>query len=265
MPTHAFRLHFNRTPPSTASSGVVVKFYLSCPLIYKRKKGDFMNTQPVNFKHFSIILLAICLMAAFSCASWQGSSKQTKGTVVGAGAGAAVGAGLGAALGGSTEATLAGAGIGALVGGIAGNQMGAYMDRQEQALRNVAEESDAMSVRRDQNVIVATFKSDLMFDLDSATLKPGAHSEIDNVANILMDYPETRLRVGGHTDQSGAEAYNQQLSERRAMTVKNVLIQRGVADYRIDAIGYGESMPISSNAAMNRRVEIRIIPVERRQ
>ncbi|MFZ2633974.1 MAG: OmpA family protein [Desulfosalsimonadaceae bacterium] len=224
-----------------------------------------MNTQPINFKYFSIILLAICLMAAFSCASWEGASKQTKGTAVGAGVGAAVGAGAGQAIKGNRRGTLYGAAIGAVIGGIAGNQIGSYMDRQEQALRNVAEESDAMSVRRDQNVIVATFKSDLMFDLNSATLKPGAHSEIDNVANILMDYPETRLRVGGHTDQSGTEAYNQQLSERRAMTVKNVLIQRGVADYRIDAIGFGESMPISSNAAMNRRVEIRIIPVEQQQ
>ncbi|MDO9265088.1 MAG: OmpA family protein [Desulfosalsimonadaceae bacterium] len=223
-----------------------------------------MNTQITKFKAFSMILTVILLMATFSCASWEGSSKQTKGTVIGTGAGAAVGAGLGAVLGGNRRATLAGAGIGALVGGIAGNQMGAYMDRQEQALQEVAARSEAISIQRSQDVLTATFKADMMFDVNSATIKPGAYSEIDNVARILQDYPETQLRVAGHTDQSGSETYNQQLSERRAMAVKNALIQRGVADYRIQAIGFGESMPISSNAAMNRRVEIRITPVEQR-
>ncbi|RJP85304.1 MAG: OmpA family protein [Desulfobacteraceae bacterium] len=203
-------------------------------------------------------------MATFSCASWEQSSKQTKGTVIGTTAGAAVGAGLGAALGGSTKATLAGAGIGAVVGGIAGNQMGAYMDRQEQALRDVAAQSEAMSVQRTQDVLTATFKSDVMFDYNSATLKSGAFAEIDRVANILQQYPDTNIRVAGHTDQSGSETYNQQLSERRAMSVKNALIQRGVADFRIQTIGYGESMPISSDAAVNRRVEIRITPMEQR-
>ena len=223
-----------------------------------------MNTQITKFKAFSMILTFILLMTTFSCASWEGSSKQTKGTVIGTGAGAAVGAGLGAVLGGNRKATLAGAGIGALVGGIAGNQMGAYMDRQEQALQEVAARSEAISIQRSQDVLTATFKADMMFDVNSATIKPGAYSEIDNVARILQDYPETQLRVAGHTDSSGPEAYNQQLSERRAMAVKNALIQRGVADYRITTIGFGESMPISSNAAMNRRVEIRITPVEQR-
>ena len=223
-----------------------------------------MNTQHKQLKHFSLFLMIILLMATFSCASWEGSSKQTKGTVVGTGVGAAVGAGLGQAIGHNRRATLAGAGIGALLGGVAGNQIGAYMDRQEQALRDVAAQSEAMSVQRTQDVITATFKSDVMFDVNSATLKPGAYSEIDRVANILQQYPDTNIRVAGHTDQSGSETYNQQLSERRAMSVKNALIQRGVADSRITAIGFGESMPISSSAAMNRRVEIRITPIGQR-
>lgn len=212
-----------------------------------------------------ILGVFICLIVTSGCASWEGASKQTKGTFIGTGAGAAVGAGLGAALGGSTKATLAGAGIGALVGGIAGNQFGAYMDRQEQALQEVAARSEAMSVQRTQDVLTATFKSDVMFDVNSDVLKPGAYSEINNVANILQQYPDTNIRVAGHTDQSGSETYNQQLSERRAMSVKNALIQRGVADYRIQTIGLGESMPISSEPAMNRRVEVRITPIENQQ
>jgi len=221
-----------------------------------------MKTDHAKFKAISMILILIVMTGAYSCASWEGASKETKGTVIGTGAGAAVGAGLGAALGGNTKATLAGAGIGALVGGIAGNRLGAYMDEQEQKLQAIAAQSEAMSIQRSQDVLTATFKSDVMFDVNSANLKPGAFSEIDRVATVLRDYPQTQIQVAGHTDQSGSEVYNQQLSERRAMSVKNALIQRGVADYRINAIGYGESMPISSEPAINRRVEIRITPVQ---
>jgi outer membrane protein OmpA-like peptidoglycan-associated protein len=71
--------------------------------------------------------------------------------------------------------------------------------------------------------------------------------------------------VEGHTDSTGSDTYNQQLSERRANSVKNMLVQRGVQDYRINTIGYGMSRPLVSNATpegrqMNRRVEIRINP-----
>jgi outer membrane protein OmpA-like peptidoglycan-associated protein len=221
-----------------------------------------MKTKRLNFKSIFTILIIACLMGTLSCASWEGASKETKGTVVGSATGAAIGAGLGATLGGNTKSTLAGAGIGALAGGIIGNRMGAYMDEQEQKLQAVAAQSDAMSMQRSQNVLTATFKSDLMFDLNSATIKPGAYADLDRVATVLRDYPQTRLQVAGHTDQSGSETYNQELSERRAMAVKSALIQRGIADSRIETIGYGESMPISSEPAINRRVEIRITPVE---
>ncbi|MCU0598124.1 MAG: OmpA family protein [Desulfobacterales bacterium] len=221
-----------------------------------------MKTGKPNFKTVSTILMIVCFMGTLSCASWEGASKETKGTIIGTGAGAAVGAGLGAALGGNTKSTLAGAGIGALVGGIAGNRLGAYMDEQDQKLQAIAAQSDAMSYQRSQNVLTATFKSDLMFDLNSATIKPGAYADLDRVATVLRDYPDTRIQVAGHTDKTGSETYNQELSERRAMAVKSALIQRGVADYRIDTIGFGESMPISSEDAINRRVEIRITPVQ---
>jgi outer membrane protein OmpA-like peptidoglycan-associated protein len=221
-----------------------------------------MKINRLNFKAVLTILMIVCFMGTFSCASWEGASKETKGTVIGTGAGAAVGAGLGAALGGNTKSTLAGAGIGALAGGIIGNRLGAYMDEQEQKLQAIAAQSEAMSIQRSQNVLTATFKSDVMFDVNSATLKPGAYAEIDRVAAVLRDYPQTRIQVAGHTDQSGSETYNQELSERRAMSVKNALVQRGVADARINTIGFGESMPISSEPAINRRVEIRITPVE---
>jgi outer membrane protein OmpA-like peptidoglycan-associated protein len=101
-----------------------------------------------------------------------------------------------------------------------------------------------------------------MFDFDSSTLKPGAYQEMDRVAGILNKYSQTTIRVEGHTDSKGSEAYNQTLSEKRAMAVKNALTQRGVDPLRIQTVGYGESQPISSNDAVNRRVNIVIIPIE---
>jgi outer membrane protein OmpA-like peptidoglycan-associated protein len=197
-------------------------------------------------------------MTLFSCA---GATRQQKGTAGGAAIGAVIGAGLGQAIGGDTEGTLLGAGIGAVLGGVAGNQIAAYMDRQEQALRDAMAESDAVNIQRTQDVLTATFKGDIFFDLDSSTLKPGAYSEIDRVSNVLNNYPQTTIRVEGHTDSTGPEDYNQRLSEKRAEAVKSALIQRGVDPRRIQAVGYGESQPISSNYAMNRRVGIAITPI----
>ena len=167
---------------------------------------------------------------------------------------------LGQIIGRNTEATLLGAGIGAAVGGISGHQIGAYMDRQEQELRSAMAASEAASIRRTQNVLSATFQSEFLFDFDSSTLKPGAYREIGRVANVLNNYPQTTIRVEGHTDSKGSEAYNQTLSERRAQAVKSALTQKGVNLARIQIVGFGESQPISSDDAMNRRVVIVIIP-----
>lgn len=209
-----------------------------------------------------IVCLVLCLAAAgmTGCAT---SSQQEKGTGVGAATGAGLGAVLGQVIGGDTESTLIGAGIGAAVGGLAGNQIGRYMDKQEQDLRRVAAQSEATSIQRSQDVLRATFGSEVLFAFDSSTIKPGGQAEISRVADVLKQYPQTTIRVEGHTDASGAEEYNQDLSERRAQAVKNALVQQGVEDWRITAVGYGESQPISSSAAANRRVEIVIEPIRK--
>ncbi len=199
------------------------------------------------------------MILALGACAYQ--NQQQRGTAVGAGVGAAAGAIVGQAAGKSTEATLWGAAIGALVGSVAGNQIGAYMDRQEAALRNAMAASEAASIQREQNVLIATFKSDVFFGFDSAELQPGAFTELDRVAGVLVQYPKTAIRVEGHTDASGSETYNQKLSERRAQGVANVLIQKGVLPQRIRTFGYGESQLISSDPAMNRRVKIIIEPV----
>ncbi len=203
-----------------------------------------------------ILIVALTLSLA-SCAA---QNNQQQGTAVGAGVGAGLGAILGQVIGGDTQATLLGAGIGAAVGGVAGNQIGKYMDQQEQDLRNAIGASEAASIRRDEDVLTATFKSEAFFDTNSSTLKAGAYNEIDRVAGVLNKYPHTRIQVAGHTDSRGSEQYNLELSQRRAESVKNALVQRSVDPARIQTIGYGESQPISSSDAMNRRVEVIIVP-----
>ena len=206
----------------------------------------------------SIISLAI-VTSLSSCAGLN--NNQQHGTAIGAGVGAGLGAALGQAIGRDHQSTLWGAGIGAALGGLTGNQIGRYMDYQEQELRNAMAASDASSIRRSQDVLIATFKGETYFDHDSTMLKPGGYQEISRIASVLNKYPGTRIQIAGHTDDRGSEQYNQQLSWQRAEAVKNALIQQGVNPSRITTMGYGESQPISSSRAQNRRVEITIIPM----
>lgn len=218
-----------------------------------------------------IILALIAGLAIAGCATKTGT-----GAAVGTGAGAAVGAGVGQAIGRSTEATLLGAGIGALVGGLSGAAIGRYMDNQEQAMRQAIANSEAATMRREQEiaqgarkenvqVLTVSFKSDYLFATNSATILPGAQPELQRVSDVLRQYPETTIQVSGHTDNQGSEVYNQQLSERRAQAVRDAIVGMGVDPARITVIGYGESRPIASNdtaagRTQNRRVEVRIVP-----
>jgi len=227
----------------------------------KEKMRIHSATGGTNMKKVltNIVVCSAVIVLLAACASLD--TKQKKGTAIGAGVGAGVGAVLGQAIGRNKESTMIGAGIGAALGGVAGNQIGKYMDDQERELRNVVASSEAASIRRSQDVLVATFKSETFFNFDSAKLLPGGYAEISRVAGVLNKYNQTQIEVGGHTDSSGSEQYNLQLSQRRADAVKNALVQQGVAPSRIRTYGYGESRPISSNPATNRRVEITIIPV----
>lgn len=215
----------------------------------------------ITMKRISI--LALIAVTFWGCA--QPPTKTQQGALYGTGIGAAVGAGLGQAIGGDTQATLLGAGIGAALGGAAGAGIGRYMDNQEAMLRQQFAASDAVNVQRNADLLAVTFRGDVLFDVDSAALKPGSYNEINRVANVLIQYPQTNVQIAGHTDSTGSETYNQSLSERRAQSVQNALANQGVPMNRMRAIGFGETQPIADNATdygrqMNRRVVVTIAP-----
>lgn len=212
------------------------------------------------FRFGGLLLFVIVLSA---CATPQ--TKTQKGAVYGAAGGAAAGAIIGQVIGRDHQSTLWGAAIGAAVGGLGGAGVGSMMDRQEREMREVLAASEAAAIRREGNLLAVTFKGDVTFDTNATVVKPGLYTEIDRVAGVLIRYPETLIRVEGHTDSVGTEEYNMDLSFRRANSVRDLLVQRGVGISRIQTIGFGESMPVATNATeagrqLNRRVEIKIAP-----
>jgi len=212
-------------------------------------------------RHSYFLILAVAALAGCS----QPTTKTEKGAAIGAGTGAATGAILGQAIGRNTSSTLIGAALGAAAGGVTGGLIGNYMDKQEQAMRQELANIESASVKREQDVLAVTFKSDILFGVDSAALKPGAYDEISRVARVLNQYPQTNITIAGHTDSTGTAAHNQQLSEKRASVVKNALAGEGVNPARMTAIGYGQSKPVADNGKaegrqLNRRVTILITP-----
>jgi outer membrane protein OmpA-like peptidoglycan-associated protein len=217
----------------------------------------------MNKKGISLFLCCILIMVG--CAQTGTMTKSEQGGLLGAGGGAVVGAILGQAIGHNTQSTLIGAAIGTAVGGGGGYGVGAMMDKQEKDMRDVLAKSEAAAVTRDGNLLSVTFKGDVTFDTNSAELRPGLYNEINRVAGVLNQYPDTLIRVEGHTDSRGSDEYNMDLSKRRANNVKTLLVMRGVAENRIEVAGYGKTMPVATNDTeagrqKNRRVEIRIAP-----
>jgi len=218
-------------------------------------------------KKLYVLGLVCTLLLGSGCANMNNMGK---GATYGTAGGAAAGALLGQAIGGNSKATLLGAAAGALIGGLSGTGVGYMMDKQEQDMRNALAQSEAIAIQREGNVLALTFKSDFTFAVNSSAISAGLYPELDRVAHILASYPQTTITVAGHTDSTGSEAYNQTLSEQRANSVRNALIQRGVAPERITAIGYGEGQPIASNDTdygrqQNRRVNLYINPMQNQQ
>lgn len=187
-----------------------------------------------------------------------GQSKMSKTAMYGLGAAAACGL-LGAATHGSK-----GARNSALACGLVGAGVGAYMDYQEKQLREKLANTQ-IGIQRVGDQIRLSLPDNITFPVDGSSLNNRIQKPLNDVAGVLVQYPQTIVTVAGHTDSTGSLAHNQQLSEQRAQSVSSYLQARGVANTRLQTIGYGPSQPIASNntatgRAKNRRVEILIAP-----
>ncbi|MFZ0389004.1 MAG: OmpA family protein [Calditrichia bacterium] len=205
-----------------------------------------------------IVLLTVMafLIALIGCSA----SNKAKGGAIGAAAGGAAGA----AIGKEYDNTILGAIIGAAVGGAAGTYIGNYMDKQAE---EIEKDVDGANVERVGEGIRVTFDSGILFAVDKAELTPSSKDELNKMAKIFKKYEKTEVLIEGHTDATGSDEYNMNLSQRRAQSVANYLTSLGVDPARFTIRGYGENQPVATNETAlgrqkNRRVELAIMADE---
>jgi outer membrane protein OmpA-like peptidoglycan-associated protein len=206
----------------------------------------------------TMLIVALFVPVAFADVATE-RDKTKKGAVIGGAIGAVAGTIIGnnKRLGGKGSAKR-GAVVGTVVGAATGAIVGAMMDKQERELRQI----EGLDVTRtDEDELKVTVRNEILFDFDSAGLRSSSRDELREMAEVFNRYDDTTIVVAGHTDSTGTAAYNQRLSERRASAVSNYLEDLGVRGSRLDAYGYGESKPKSSNESAsgrqrNRRVEL---------
>jgi len=204
----------------------------------------------------SLLLLSACAEPAHL--KGQDPNARTK-------QGALIGGVLGALTGAAaSDKKGKGAIIGGAIGAVGGAAIGNALDRQAAELeRDIA--NDNVTVTNTGDRLIVTLPQDILFAIDSSSVNSGLRSDLLTVADSLQSYPDTTVQIVGHTDNTGSAAYNQGLSERRANSVADVLMDGGVPFSRIETFGRGEDQPVASNLteegrAQNRRVEIVILP-----
>lgn len=220
------------------------------------------------FKIITLTALSIAMMASLnSCEATKNASNTQKGGAIGAAGGAILGAIIGNNTGKKGSGGELGAVIGGVVGGTAGVLIGKKMDKQAQ---QIEEEIPGATVERIDDGIVVTFdeNSGVFFDTSKYNINAASDALLTKLANILKEYPDTNVLVVGHTDSSGADAYNMTLSKNRAESVTRFFTSKGLASNRFTTNWYGEEQPISDNTtaegrAKNRRVNLAILPNEK--
>lgn len=196
--------------------------------------------------------LAVILSLNLSCTAIQNSNKTQRGAGIGVAAGALVGGLIGGNIGGA----LIGAAIGGAAGGIIGNQMDKQANKIEEAVPGAEVKRVGEGIQ-----IIFDDKSGVNFAFDSSDLTADAKKNLDAVAEIFLEFPDTELMIEGHTDSVGNDDYNMKLSSRRANAVVAYLKSKGVAGNRFKVEAFGETRPRFENEtkegqAKNRRVEI---------
>ncbi|PJK02360.1 cell envelope biogenesis protein OmpA [Lysobacteraceae bacterium NML75-0749] len=211
--------------------------------------------------------MAASLLAG--CASYTGQTnapddpnRTRRGALIGAGIGAVAGLLSGSDATERRQHAMIGAGI----GGLAGAGIGAYQDRQEAELRRQTA-GTGVEVQRDGDVIKLNLPDGVTFDFNKTDIKPQFYPALNNIARTVAEYNQTIVEVAGHTDNVGSLAANQTVSDRRAHAVGQYLMGQGVLPARVEMRGYNYQYPVADNSteqgrAQNRRVEIRLIPLQ---
>jgi outer membrane protein OmpA-like peptidoglycan-associated protein len=215
------------------------------------------------FRRVVVSGVACASLVLAGCAAMEDPGYQK--TRQGAGIGAAVGAAIGLL---SKGDKLQNAAIGAAIGGLAGGAIGNYQDRQEAKLRAQLAGTGVDVVRQGDNITL-DMPGNITFATNSADLNSGFFAVLDKVSETLREYDQTMVEVAGHTDSTGSRDYNMGLSQRRANSVAAYLTSRGINSQRLITVGAGPDHPVASNSTpdgrqQNRRVELTIVPVEKK-
>ncbi len=215
----------------------------------------------------TILAFAVATVGLGGCMTYdpytgeEKTSSATKGSIIGALGGAAIGAATS-----SKSDRGKGALIGAAGGAAIGGGIGYYMDKQEAQLRRKLEGSGVRVVRNGDQIELI-MPGNITFDLNQSSIKPSFVDTLDSVSLVLKEFDKTIIQIEGHTDSSGSNSYNQLLSERRASSVRDFLLNQGIEPKRTRAVGYGERSPLASNdnaagREQNRRVELTLVPMQ---
>jgi outer membrane protein OmpA-like peptidoglycan-associated protein len=201
------------------------------------------------------------LAVAIIMTGCKSMNKTQKGAIIGTAGGGAVGAVVGKAAGN----TALGAIIGAAVGGVTGAVIGHKMDKQA---KEIESKVPGAKVERVGEGILVEFNEKILFAFNKSDLSTTAESNLEKLASVLKQYPDTDIEIQGHTDSQGSDDYNMGLSERRASAVAASLRAKGVSAGRIRTKGFGETAPVASNdteagRAQNRRVDFLITANEK--
>lgn len=206
-------------------------------------------------KKMKVMTLALCLLAAFSC-----STKQGTGALAGAGGGAVLGAIIGKIAGNAGV----GAAIGGAVGAGAGAMIGRHMDKvaKETAAQVQNAKIEEVKDKNGLDAVKVTFDSGILFASSKANLNQGSKNELAKFSVVLKNNKDCHIDVYGHTDSTGNDGINIPLSNDRAQSVVNYLKSCGVSSSQFKNVsGLGSSQPVATNETkagrqLNRRVEV---------
>lgn len=218
---------------------------------------DIMELSMKKNMKSTIIAAAVTTLMVSGCASNANNTQK------GAGIGAVVGALAGKGTGDNDKSRYV---WGAALGALAGGAIGAYMDKQEQEFRDELADS-GVGVYREGDSIRLSIPGNITFDTDSTAIVTDFYPVLNDVAKVLSKYDKTKLSIEGHTDSVGDAQYNRELSVKRANSVANYLSTNNINNSRLQTLGFGETQPLTDNDSainrkINRRVELRIIPLE---